>query len=41
MIMVDIFGTPVYIGFIAFGIAMLCFIAILVAGEIDNKRAGK
>ena len=41
MIMVDIFGTPVYIGFIAGGIAMLCFLAIMVAGEIDNKRAGK
>jgi hypothetical protein len=41
MIMVDILGVQVYIGFIAFGIAMLCFIAIMVAGEIDNKRAGK
>jgi hypothetical protein len=38
MIMVDVFGVDVYIGFIAGGIAMLCFIAILVAGEIDNKR---
>jgi hypothetical protein len=38
MIMVDVFGVDVYIGFIAVGIAMLCFIAILVAGEIDNKR---
>jgi hypothetical protein len=41
MIMVDVFGVDVYIGFIAVGIGMLCFIAILVAGEIDNKRAGK
>jgi len=38
MIMVNILGVQVYIGFIAVGIAMLFFIAILVAGEIDNKR---
>jgi hypothetical protein len=36
--MVDIFGTPVYIGFIVFGVSMLFFVALLVAGEIDNKR---
>ena len=41
MIMVNVFGLDVYIGFIVVGISILCFIAILVAGEIDNKRAGK
>ena len=40
MIMVDVFGVDVYIGFIAGGIAMLCFVALLVGIHIDNKRAG-
>jgi hypothetical protein len=40
MIMVDVFGVDVYIGFIAFGIAMSCMIALLVAIHIDNKREG-
>jgi len=38
MIMVDVFGTPVYVGFIAFGVAMSCMVALLVAIHIDNKR---
>jgi hypothetical protein len=41
MIMVDVFGVDVYIGFIAFGIAMLCMVALVVGIEIDNKREGK
>jgi hypothetical protein len=38
MIMVDVFGVDVYIGFIAFGISMLCMTALVVAGHIDSKR---
>jgi hypothetical protein len=41
MIMVDVFGTPVYIGFIVVGISMLFMTALLVAIHIDNKREGK
>jgi hypothetical protein len=41
MIMVDVFGVDVYIGFIAGGIAILCIVAIMVGIEIDNKRANK
>jgi hypothetical protein len=41
MIMVDVFGVDVYIGFIAGGIGMLCIVALLVATHIDNKREGK
>ena len=36
--MIDILGVDVYIGFIAFGIAMLCMTALLVAGHIDSNR---
>jgi hypothetical protein len=39
-ITVEILGVDVYVGFIAFGIAMSCMIALLVAIHIDNKREG-
>jgi hypothetical protein len=40
IITVNILGVDVYVGFIAFGIAMSCMIALLVAIHIDNKREG-
>jgi hypothetical protein len=40
IITVEILGVDVYVGFIAFGIAMSCMIALLVAIHIDNKREG-
>jgi hypothetical protein len=36
--MVNVFGYDVYIGFILWGIAMLCMVALLVSIHIDNKR---
>jgi hypothetical protein len=36
--MIDILGLDVYIGFIAFGVSMLCMTALVVAGHIDSKR---
>jgi hypothetical protein len=41
MIMVNILGVQVYIGFIVVGIGMLFITALLVAIHIDNKREGK
>ena len=39
--MIEILGVDVYIGFIAFGIGMLCMTALVVAGHIDSKKEGK
>jgi hypothetical protein len=39
--MIEILGVDVYIGFIAVGIGILCMTALVIAGHIDSKRAGK
>jgi hypothetical protein len=38
IITVEILGVDVYVGFIAFGIGMLCMIALVVAANIDSKK---